>query len=44
MPRGGAARVVSVIAGDGPRLMALAWLVSGQPNMFYVCARKAAAA
>jgi len=41
-PRGGAARLVSVIAGDGPRLMALAWLVSGQPNMFYVCARKAA--
>ena len=42
-PSGGAAGVVSVMAGAGPRLMALAWLLSGQPNMFYVCARKAAA-
>jgi SAM-dependent methyltransferase len=40
-PRGGLAAMVSGIAGNGPRLMALAWLVSGQPNMFYVCARKA---
>lgn len=40
-PRGGAASVVSALAGDGPRLMALAWLVTSQPNMLYVCARKA---
>jgi 2-polyprenyl-3-methyl-5-hydroxy-6-metoxy-1,4-benzoquinol methylase len=42
-PHGNAASLLSVIAGDGPDLMALAWLFTGQPNMFYVCARKSRA-
>ena len=41
-PDGGAAALMRMIAGDGPRLMSMAWLLSGQPNMVYVCARKMA--
>jgi 2-polyprenyl-3-methyl-5-hydroxy-6-metoxy-1,4-benzoquinol methylase len=44
-PRGGvAATVMAALAGDGPRLMALTWLVTRQPNMFYISARKTGSA
>jgi 2-polyprenyl-3-methyl-5-hydroxy-6-metoxy-1,4-benzoquinol methylase len=38
--RRGLLALLAAIAGDGPALMSWAWLLSGQPNMFYVCARK----
>jgi hypothetical protein len=38
--RRGLPALLAAVAGDGPALMSWAWLSSGQPNMFYVCARK----
>ena len=39
-PRGGLSALLAAVAGEGPALMSWAWLLSAQPNMFYVCARK----
>ena len=39
-PDGIAGETLKALSGDGPQLMWLAWLLSGQPNMVYVCARR----
>jgi SAM-dependent methyltransferase len=36
----GGGSLVRRMTGDGPRAMWLAWLLTGQPNMMYVCARR----
>ena len=42
-PAGSIVAPLRMLSGSGPRFMALAWLLSRQQNMLYVCARKRSA-